>query len=118
MREVLPTRNQLRYKYNKDDDLIQLEAVNAAGNVLGTIKVDQKPDRKFASWDGKESKVEYFFDKKNENIVKTSPSHALSVSYEYDSHDRLSKKILPNGRFQQVKYYTEHGKKHPNRVQQ
>jgi RHS repeat-associated protein len=94
------------YSYNKDDKLIKIKALSGA-NTLGSIEIEEPKDWHI-HWKSNSGKVSYAFSFDQKRLYQIDPTHALSVSYEYDEDDRVNKKNLPEGRFLKVSYHDYH----------
>lgn len=104
-RESYPTGNQLLYEY-KDNELTNIKAVNKEEQELANVSLKREKKSKKIHWFTNNESARFFFaDSKNKRINKIISSQAASVTYNYNKHDLLVKKEMPEGRFLDIKYH-------------
>lgn len=95
--------NCLHYRY-KNERLTRIKAVNQANQTLSRLTVSWH-HHKNVKWQYDGGFADFDFeDSIKTRIRKITPSHAVPVSYEYNHSFFLEKKVLPEGRFLEIKY--------------
>ncbi len=114
--EVLPSGNKVFYEFDEKGQLSFIKETNASGKkVLAWIKIEYKNGIHIETSDGQSAK--YYFSQDPSGAMLLSEvirSHKPNLSYQYQvvgNQAFLTRKTLPEGRFVQIDYYTDKGKK-------
>lgn len=104
--EKHPNGNSLQYSYS-NENLNEVKAVNRSGEVLEILNVAISDTRmkSLITWSLGNRQIQYLLDEKKKRLRQVLSTHSPKVQYVYDEHDRLTKKILPEGRFLKIHYY-------------
>lgn len=103
--ERYPNGNQLLYEYEKNK-LTNIKAVNQLDQQLANISLTRDKKSKKIKWLSESGFAYFFFDDKDEKrISKIVSFTAPSVRYNYNKHDLLIKKEMPDERFLKIKYH-------------
>ncbi len=110
--EILPSGNKIFYEFDDKGQLSLIKETNASEKkVLAWIKIQYESGIHVETSDGKT--VDYHFQQDSSGahlLTAVERSHKPPVQYQYqvvDNHALLVRKILPEGRFVQVDYYTD-----------
>lgn len=114
--EILPSGNKIYYEFDEKGQLSFIKEMNASEKkILAWIKIQYGNGVHVETSDGKT--VDYHFQQDSSGgclLTSVERSHKPQVQYQYqviDNHPLLLKKILPEGRFVQVDYYTDQANK-------
>ena len=108
-----PNGNILKYTYDLDDHLRSVRTFNSQNTFLQSLELrygkyphslESKHDKPTIKWHSQAGHVIYNFNKKKKKLYSTNPSHAIPVSYQYDSKKRIIAKIEPDERCLLVQY--------------
>lgn len=105
--ELHPNGNAIAYRYNLDNELDSIYALNRLESELGSLRITRESNKicKTMMWDSYSGSVSYLFDNK-ERLVGVSPSQGIRTLYKYDEKGHIKKKMLPKDRFLEVQYYS------------
>jgi RHS repeat-associated protein len=82
--EASPNGNKFTYQYNSDDELQIVNATNSKGLHIAKLNRSLKKigsEYTVETWSAGVLNIEYLF--KNNRLISSNPSHALSTSYDY-----------------------------------
>ncbi|MDR2539352.1 MAG: hypothetical protein LBC45_01855 [Chlamydiales bacterium] len=112
-REILPSGNKIFYEYNDRCHPVLIKMTNSSEKkVLGWIRIQYGSTIHIDSSDGQTVDYQLEQDPTGELLLtKVARSNKPSVHYQYnivDGRAFLTRKDLPEGRFTEVDYYTNH----------
>jgi hypothetical protein len=114
--EILPSGNKIFYEFNNKNQLEVIKETNASEKkVLAWIKIHYGDTIHLETSDGKTVDYQFQQDSDTQLLTGVIRSDKPNLHYQYqvvDDHALLVKKILPEGRFVNIDYYTDRTNQH------